>query len=140
MASRARICHSPFDTGASGTSLSVRYFDRFRGERRSWKKRTNKTSGAGGTVSRKVYIQPRLKLTVGDKTASLKNVTIFPMQMRSELDELYGNLGQDVVAKFDSFTLDFSSMTLSLGILCQIGPPNEEPEVGLFVGFGVCCL
>jgi hypothetical protein len=31
------------------------------------------------------------------------------------IDELYGNLGQDVVAKFESFTLDFSTMTFSLG-------------------------
>jgi hypothetical protein len=35
--------------------------------------------------------------------------------MNSGIDELYGNLGQDLVASFESFTLDFSKMTFSLG-------------------------
>jgi hypothetical protein len=35
--------------------------------------------------------------------------------MNSGIDELYGNLGQDLVAGFESFTLDFSRMTFSLG-------------------------
>ena len=104
------------DTGASGTSLSVRYFDRFRAEIRNWKRGTNKSFGAGGIVSYKIYLQPRLNLNVGDKTVTLENVPIFPRRMGSSLDELYGNLGQDVVAKFDSFTLDFSAMTFSLGL------------------------
>ena len=33
----------------------------------------------------------------------------------SSHEDLYGNLGQDVVANFESFTLDFSTMTFSLG-------------------------
>jgi hypothetical protein len=52
------------------------------------------------------YLQPRLDLNVGDKTVTLENVSIFPTRVGSDLDELYGNLGQDVVAKFDSLTLD----------------------------------
>ena len=104
-----------FDTGASGTDLSVRYYEQFRGEAGSWKKRESQSSGAGGTVKRKVYLQPKLVLTVGDKTATLKNVSIFPARMDSGIDELYGNLGQDLVAGFESFTLDFSKMTFSLG-------------------------
>ena len=40
---------------------------------------------------------------------------IFTTTMGSDIDELYGNLGQDVVARFQSFTLDFSNMTFSLG-------------------------
>ncbi len=40
---------------------------------------------------------------------------IFPTRMGAGIDELYGNLGQDVVAGFESFTLDFNNMTFSLG-------------------------
>jgi hypothetical protein len=54
-----------------------------------WKRSTDKLSGAGVTVSPSLTGAPN--------------------------DELYGNLGQDVVAKFDSFTLDFVKMTFSLG-------------------------
>jgi hypothetical protein len=104
-----------FDTGASGTDLSVRYYERFRSESGTWKKGTNKSGGAGGLVARKVYLQPQLNLGIGDKTATLKRVPIFLTTMGSGIDDLYGNLGQDVVAKFDSFTLDFSAMTFSLG-------------------------
>jgi hypothetical protein len=35
--------------------------------------------------------------------------------MNSGIDELYCNLGQDFVAGFESFTLDFTKMTFSLG-------------------------
>jgi hypothetical protein len=72
-------------------------------------------SVAGETLKRNVYLQPKLVLTVGDKRASLKNVSIFPARMGSSIDELYGNLGQDLVAGFESFTVDFSTMTFSWG-------------------------
>jgi hypothetical protein len=45
----------------------------------------------------------------------MKHVPIFTVKMGSDIDELYGNLGQDMVSGFDSFTLDFSKMTFSLG-------------------------
>lgn len=104
-----------FDTGASGTILSIRYFERFRGEIGSWKKGQNKSFGAGGVVRRTIYIQPTLDLTVGDRSPTLNRVPIFRNKMGSGIDELYGNLGQDMVSGFDSFTLDFSKMTFSLG-------------------------
>ena len=104
-----------FDTGASGTELSVRYFERFHDQIGSWKKRLTQSYGAGGIVTRQVYLQPSLDLTVGDKRVSLGDVSISPTRLGSALDELYGNLGQDVVAAFDGFTLDFARMTFSLG-------------------------
>jgi predicted aspartyl protease len=104
-----------FDTGASGTLLSIRYFERFRGDVGSWKKGKNESFGTGGIVKRTIYVQPKLHLTVGDRTSTLNQVPIFRTKMGSGIDELYGNLGQDMVAGFDSFTLDFSKMTFSLG-------------------------
>jgi hypothetical protein len=104
-----------FDTGASGTLLSIRYYEQFRGEAATWKEGENATAGAGGMVRRKIYLQPKLGLAVGKKVATIKNVPIFPTAIGSDRDELYGNLGQDMVAGFASFTLDFSKMTFSLG-------------------------
>ena len=103
-----------FDTGASGSSLSFRYYQQFRAEAGSWKKGESR-SGAGGIVRRRIYLQPKLDLSVGARTATLENVSIFLEKLGSDLDELYGNLGQDMVARFESFTLDFSRMTFSLG-------------------------
>jgi hypothetical protein len=104
-----------FDTGASGSSLSARYYKRFRAEAGSWKKGENTSGGAGGIVRRKIYLQAKLDLTIGDATATLENVSVFPEKMDSDLDELFGNLGQDMVARFEGFTLDFSKMAFSLG-------------------------
>jgi hypothetical protein len=75
----------------------------------------NKSFGAGGLRQRAVYLQPKLNLAVGDKTATLTNVPIFTTMMGSDIDELYGNLGQDMVAQFESFTMDFSKMIFTLG-------------------------
>lgn len=104
-----------FDTGASGTLLSIRYYEQFRGDSEAWKTGENATAGAGGIVRRKIYLLPRLELTVGKKIATIKNVPVFPTKIGSDKDELYGNLGQDMVAGFASFTLDFSKMIFSLG-------------------------
>jgi predicted aspartyl protease len=105
-----------FDTGASDTDLLVRYYQRFRSESNTWKKSKNKTAGAGGIVKRKIYIQPQVRLGIGDKTVSLKNVPVYTSATGSNNAEVYGNLGQDVVADFESFTLNFSTMTFSLGV------------------------
>lgn len=104
-----------FDTGADGTFLSIRYYEQFRGESGKWKPAENTMGGGGGMKRRKVYLLPELKLKVGTRVATIRNVPIFPTKVGSDKDELYGNLGQDFVAGFESFTLNFSKMTFSLG-------------------------
>jgi len=103
------------DTGASGTDLFARYYDLFRSESKTWKKGKNKSFGAGGLVTRTIYIQPEVNLSIGNKKVTLKRVPIYTSGTGTDMDDLYGNLGQDVAAKFDSFTLDFARMTFSLG-------------------------
>ena len=46
---------------------------------------------------------------------TLKDVPIFSTRMNSGIDVLYGNVGQDLVAGFERFTLDFVNMRFSLG-------------------------
>jgi len=104
-----------FDTGASETALFVRYYDRFHSGADGWIKVKGKTSGAGGTVKRTIYVQPQVNLGIGDKTVILREVPIFTAGTGSDNDDLYGNLGQDAVANADGFTLDFTTMTFYLG-------------------------
>jgi hypothetical protein len=73
------------------------------------------SSGAGGSVSHDVYVQPRLVMKVGGTTATLRDVTILPVRMNAGIDILVGNLGQDVVDGFERFTLDCRPMTFALG-------------------------
>lgn len=106
-----------FDTGASETMLSLRYYNRFRAEASplQWKKGESRTAGAGGVVQRTIYVQPQLKLTVGNTVATLQKMPILTQEMGSDIDEMYGNLGQDLVAGYSSFTLDFTAMRFRLG-------------------------
>jgi Aspartyl protease len=104
-----------FDTGASGTDLLPRYAQTFQAEAKTWKKAKSKSAGAGGVLKSAVYVQPEVKLGIGDKVVTLEKVSIYRSNAGSSHDELYGNLGQDVFAGFQSFTLDFSAMTFQLG-------------------------
>jgi predicted aspartyl protease len=103
------------DTGASGSMLSVRYFREFSAQAASWEKGENESYGAGGIKRREISLLPTLELKVGDKIATLHRVAIFPSAIGSDIDDVYGNLGQDLLAGFDSFTLDFAGMKFSLG-------------------------
>jgi hypothetical protein len=79
---------------------------------KSWKRGKSESFGTGGLVKRKIYIQPQVYLGVGDKTVTLKKVPIYISGTGTDTDDLHGNLGQDVVANFDSFTLDFARIDL----------------------------
>ncbi len=103
------------DTGANGSVLTVRYFREFRAQSASWEKAENKGFGAGGVMVRDVYLAPTLELKVGDKIAALHRIPIFTAAIGTDLDDVYGNLGEDMLAEFESFTLDFAHMRFSLG-------------------------
>jgi predicted aspartyl protease len=120
-----------FDTGASDSDLFLRYLERFHDESRTWKKGKAMSAGAGGVVKLKIYIQPEVKIGIGDKVVTLKKVTIHRSGTGTDIAELYGNLGQDVVANFESFTLDFIGMTFRLGEPLPAGKDHERKS-----GFG----
>jgi hypothetical protein len=117
-----------FDTGAVDTTLLVRYFRELRSKSTSWRKRKEKLSGVGGVVKRKVYVQPELKLVVGNRTVILKNVSIYPPSTAAstgtDYDEFYGYLGQDVAANFERVTFDFKNMSFTLD---EPIPSNRPP-------------
>jgi predicted aspartyl protease len=104
-----------FDTGASSTDLSVRYYELFHQQAASWKKHTFESGGAGGSIQQDAYIQSRVVMKVGTSAVTLKDVSILPVRTNAGIDLLFGNLGQDFVDSFDSFSLNFSAMTFSLG-------------------------
>ena len=103
------------DTGANTSMFTVRFFRKFRAQSASWKKGEDKGFGAGGIMVRKVYVVLALELRVGDKIATLHSIPIFTSAIGTDIDDSYGNLGQDVLAGFESFTLDFAHMRFSLG-------------------------
>ena len=111
-----------FDTGASSTDLSVRYYERFRRDAASWRTQKVENGGAGGSVTLTMFIQPAVNFRVGASTVTLKDVPIFSSRMNSGIDVLYGNVGQDFVAGFERFTLDFVHMRFTLGPMLSSSP------------------
>jgi predicted aspartyl protease len=104
-----------FDTGASSTDLSVRYYELFHAQADSWKTQIVESAGAGGSSKHDVYIQPRLVMKMGTSTVTLQDVSIASTRMNAGLDILFGNLGQDFVDSFESVSLNFSTRTFSFG-------------------------
>ncbi len=103
------------DTGASSTDLSVRYYELFRAQAGSWKTQIAESAGAGGSIQRDTYIQPRVVMKVGTSTVTLNDLSILPVRMNAGIDVLFGNLGHDFLDGFESFSLNFSTMTFSSG-------------------------
>lgn len=103
------------DTGANASMLSVRYFKDFSAQSASWAKADDKSAGAGGIKQRQVDLLGTLDLKIGDKIASIHRIPIFTSAVGTDVDHGYGNLGQDLLAGFESFTLDFAHMRFSLG-------------------------
>jgi len=54
-------------------------------------------------------------MKVGTSMVTLNNVSILPVRMKASIDILFGNLGQDFFHGFESFSLNFSTMTFSSG-------------------------
>jgi predicted aspartyl protease len=104
-----------FDTGASSTELSVRYYELFREPPGRWEKHVEDSSGAGGSIRRDVYVQPRVVMKAGAATITLKDVSILPVRANAGIDVLFGNLGQDFIDSFESVSLDFQKMVFALG-------------------------
>ena len=104
-----------FDTGPSSTDRSVRYYELFRQQAASWKTHVVESAGAGGSIQQDTYIQPRVVMKAGTSTVTLNDVSILPVRMNAGIDVLFGNLGLDFVDSFESFSLNFSTMTFSFG-------------------------
>jgi hypothetical protein len=105
-----------FDTGAVASSFSAKYFREFPHEFASLTDREHMVAGAGGTRSSRDYELPRVEFELGSATATFKDVDVLTSDVGvGLLDEVYGNLGQDLISQFKTFTIDFKRMRLSVG-------------------------
>jgi hypothetical protein len=103
------IWHS-FDTGADETILYQpwykRFFSRIDGR---YPLETLRYAGAGGATSRKGY-RVSFAATVAGKNIVLDSLQLFPEPLKVKESDYYGNVGQDLIGKFDKMTINFRSM------------------------------
>ena len=104
-----------FDTGANNTAFFLPFYNEFPFDIASAKHGKTNAYGAGGTIKQKVSILAHPELEVGGQTVTLTNIPVSSQSLGTTADETYGNLGRDLVANYDSFTLDLSNLRFFLG-------------------------
>ncbi len=102
------------DTGSTSSLLTAAYYRDHRDDFASQQPHALELMGAGAELSTPAYSLPELSITVGGGTAVVKDIPVLT-QPRDRFDrKFYGNLGQDVLRQFRSYTFDFRRMIFSV--------------------------
>ena len=80
-----------FDTGASNTTLTAKYYRAFPGQFVGLTPHAHGVAGAGGMKKISAYKLPELKIGIGGQTAVLKDVTVSAEPLRTDFDLLLWN-------------------------------------------------
>jgi hypothetical protein len=97
------------DTGAMGTILSAEFYKANRDIFNFFESVSLELSGAGGMLAVPAYQVSGLVATLGGSCARIKDVSILLSAIRRP-DEFYGDIGENALSSFSSFTLDFPAM------------------------------
>ena len=100
-----------FDTGATSSVLYSTYFRKYKAKIiKEGVAQTVDMGGAGGTVKTKIYALKTFNVQVGNKKATLKEVSVQPEPIPGIVEKFYGNLGQDLIGQFNEMILNFDQM------------------------------
>jgi predicted aspartyl protease len=113
---RSRAVFAAFDTGAETTDLNANFADEFADfVERTGVRTTQPISGVGGTANFDAIRLPEVVVTVGDSDVPLRPA-VMSMQRISGLggDCCVANLGKDLLVRGRGFTIDFSTMMLTI--------------------------
>jgi predicted aspartyl protease len=103
------------DTGANRTSLTARYAAANAAAVAALATRNATNQGAGGARTQAVARWTDVPVAVGGRALVLPEITIALPDADRPPPQGNGLLGQDVLRRFDSYTMDFRAMRLSLG-------------------------
>jgi predicted aspartyl protease len=99
-----------FDTGANKTILYEAYFNKHRQDIvNTYQEREVNLGGAGGSILRKSY-EITFSPTIDNKPVPVDSVMVLQNNIKEDTDNFYGNIGQDLIGKFDKMTLNFETM------------------------------
>lgn len=101
--------HFTFDTGADRTMLYDAYYRENKEEiEKLYQPTSINFGGAGGTIEVEGFIINQT-FTINNTEVEIDSIHL----LKNKLDEdetVYGNIGQDLITKFDTLTLNFSKM------------------------------
>ncbi len=97
-----------FDTGAAETFLNSAYYNKYkRTVEKKGKKKNLKSGGAGGVVEYTGFVLPKVTLSIGLATATLRNIQVRKESVTESDSDFDGNLGQDFIKQFDEMIINF---------------------------------
>ncbi|MFI5202882.1 MAG: retropepsin-like aspartic protease [Flavobacteriales bacterium] len=99
-----------FDSGADETMLYNTYYNKHKNSIDGKYEETDyRFGGAGGSITKKGYYIP-FNTIIDGKDVILEKVIVFKDKIKDEESDLYGNIGQDLIKKFQKLTLNFELM------------------------------
>jgi predicted aspartyl protease len=104
-----------FDSGADASILGVHFCRAYPQRMAGLASHDTEFGGAGGSHKYGAYTLARLPMSVRGTIATLDSVSVLKDSTTAAFEPYYGNLGQDLVAAFGGFTIDFRAMTFHLG-------------------------
>ena len=103
--------HFSFDTGAEETLLYAAYYHKYRDViERDYKPVKVAFAGLGGKKIYDGYII-RLSLSLFNKDVVLENINLLKETIKTD-ETVYGNIGQDLIKKFNKMTINFQKMVI----------------------------
>ncbi|MGH9740591.1 MAG: pepsin/retropepsin-like aspartic protease family protein [Candidatus Acidiferrales bacterium] len=96
------------DTGAANTFLTAKYLSAHHAEFAAAKKSTVQMAAHPHPLP--AFYAEHVTLTIGGVVVHLKSIPVLAVPQGNGEDHFYGNLGQDVLKQFRSYTIDFRSM------------------------------
>lgn len=101
-----------FDTGAAKTHFTSKYYNKYKAHIESTAKADSVTSAsAGGSKQHSSYLLDSCELHIGDQKAMLEKIHVHT-ELNKTFEDVYGNLGQDLIRQFNCMTLNFDDMYL----------------------------
>jgi Aspartyl protease len=100
------------DTGAVGTVLSAEFYKEAKASLDPAQQVSLELVGAGGSIVLPAYMLRGVVAKVGGECTTIEQIQILTEPI-SPPDEFYGNIGQNSLSSFTSFTLDFNTMQFS---------------------------
>src|SRR5690606_31319536 len=99
-----------FDSGAVSTLLYTKYIDKYKDSIIGKYEETDlEFGGAGGMTTKRGYVVV-FSPVISGKQLHIDEVSAFSENINGKENHFYGNIGQDVINKFERMTLNFESM------------------------------
>jgi predicted aspartyl protease len=97
-----------FDTGASKSTISKNFYQRFPYDVETKGKENKRTfEGVGGKKEFEGFDIDHVNFRVSNKTLKLNNVFVFKEPFLPNGEGYYGNIGQDAIQQFERVTINF---------------------------------